>query len=108
MTWPALSIRQTGVDVSRTALRKPGVLRSPSVHAWRVSMSFRRTMPRSLKAIRRASSVIIASVPRRFCWTTQGGFERSCFRRCIRVFDESRRFAPQFDETDLTTLPPTE
>ena len=26
------------------------------------------------------------------------------FQRCLRVFDEARRFAPQFDESDLTTL----
>jgi len=26
------------------------------------------------------------------------------FKRCLRVFDETGRFAPQFDESDLTTL----
>jgi len=27
------------------------------------------------------------------------------FTRCTRVFDEDRRFAPQFDETDITEIP---
>lgn len=26
------------------------------------------------------------------------------FKRCLRVFDENRRFAPQFDESDITTI----
>ena len=97
-------IRQTGVDISRTALREPGVL---GVHL--CSLESLDELPADdVEIIEGDEEGVIrhhSLGPKEILLDDQRRVRAIVFERCLRVFDDSGRFAPQFDETDLTTLP---
>ena len=97
-------VRQTGVDVSRTALREPGVL---AVHLCTLE-SLDELPADDDEIIEGDQEGVIrhhSLGPKEIVLDDQRRVRGVVFQRCIRVFDDSGRFAPQFDETDLTTLP---
>jgi ferredoxin len=97
-------IRQTGMDVSRTALRKPGVR---SVHL--CSLESLEELPADDTEIIEGDQEGVVRHhslgPKEILLNDAGRVRGVVFRRCVRVFDDARRFVPQFDETNLTTLP---
>ena len=97
-------VRQTGVDISRTALREPGVL---GVHL--CSLESLDELPADdLEIIEGDQEGVIrhhSLGPKEILLDDQRRVRGVVFQRCVRVFDDAGRFAPQFDETDLTTLP---
>lgn len=96
-------IRQTGVDVSRTALRKPGVV---AVHL--CSLESLDELPADdAEIIEGDQEGVIrhhSLGPKEILLDDHRRVRAVVFQRCLRVFDESGRFAPTFEETDLTTL----
>jgi len=97
-------VRQTGVDVSRTALREPGVL---GVHL--CSLESLDELPADdIEIIEGDQEGVVrhhSLGPKEILLDDRGHVRGVVFQRCLRVFDDSGRFAPQFDGTDLTTLP---
>ena len=97
-------IRQTGVDISRTALREPGVL---GVHL--CSLESLDELPADdTEIIEGDEEGVIrhhSLGPKEILLDEQRRVRGIVFERCLRVFDDAGRFSPQFDETDLTTLP---
>ena len=96
-------VRQTGIDISRTALRKPGVR---SVHL--CSLESLEEMPADDAEILAGEEEGIVRHnslgPKEILIDVNGRARGVVFQRCLRVFDEQRRFAPQFDPADLTTI----
>ncbi len=97
-------IRQTGVDVSRTALRRPGVC---AVHL--CSLESLDELPADdAEIIEGDQEGVIrhhSLGPKEILLDNEKRVRGVVFQRCIRVFDDLKRFAPQFDESDLVTLP---
>ena len=97
-------IRNTGVDVSRTALRKPGV---QSVHL--CSLESLEELPADdAEIIEGDEEGVIrhhSFGPKEILLDDKGHVRGVVFQRCLRVFNEAGRFAPEFDEKNLTTLP---
>ncbi len=96
-------IRQTGLDVSRTALRKPGV---GAVHLCTLE-SLEELPADDAEIIEGDQEGVVrhhSLGPKEILLDGAGWVRAVVFQRCTRVFDESRRFAPKFDDTDLTTL----
>lgn len=97
-------IRQTGLDVSRTALRKAGV---GKVHL--CSLESLEELPADdveiiegdEEGVLRHHSLGPVEIKR----DDDGHVTGVVFQRCTRVFDDEGRFAPQFDSADLTTIP---
>jgi formate dehydrogenase beta subunit len=97
-------VRQTGVDVSRTALREPGVA---SVHLCTLE-SLEELPADDVEIIEGDQEGVIrhhSLGPKEILLDHQRHVRGIVFERCVRVFDDSGRFAPQFSATDLTTLP---
>ena len=96
-------VRQTGVDVSRTALRRAGV---KSVHL--CSLESLDELPADdLEILEGEEEGIIrhhSLGPKEILRDETGRITGVVFQRCLRVFDEQGRFAPEFDESDLTTI----
>lgn len=96
-------IRQTGVDVSRTALRKPGV---NTVHLCTLE-SLDELPADDAEIIEGDQEGVIrhhSLGPKEILLDDNGEVRGVTFQKCLRVFDESRRFAPVFDEKDVITL----
>jgi formate dehydrogenase beta subunit len=97
-------IRQTSLDVSRTALRKPGVF---TVHL--CSLESLEELPAdNAEIIEGDEEGVIrhhSLGPKEILLDDEGRVRAVVFQRCLRVLDDSKRFSPQFDETDLVTLP---
>ena len=97
-------VRQTGVDVSRTALRKAGVT---AVHL--CSLESLDELPADDTEILEGDEEGIVRHhslgPKEIQLDENGCVTGVVFQRCSRVFDESGRFNPEFDESDLTTIP---
>ena len=97
-------VRQTGVDVSRTALRKAGVT---AVHL--CSLESLDELPADDTEILEGDEEGIVRHhslgPKEVQLDENGCVTGVVFQRCVRVFDESGRFGPEFDESDLTTIP---
>jgi formate dehydrogenase (NADP+) beta subunit len=96
-------IRQTGVDVSRKALRKPGVC---AVHLCTLE-SLDELPADDAEIIEGDQEGVVrhhSLGPKEILLDDAGRVRAVMFQRCTRVFDESRRFAPVFDEKDLITL----
>jgi len=95
--------RQTGMDVSRTALRKTGV---ELVHL--CSLESLEELPADdLEIIEGDEEGVIrhhSAGPKEILLDDEGCVRGIVFQRCTRVFDEQGRFAPEFDESDLTTI----
>jgi formate dehydrogenase beta subunit len=97
-------VRQTGVDISRTALRKPGVL---AVHLCTLE-SLDELPADDAEIIEGEQEGVIrhhSLGPKEILLDDQGWVRGIVFQRCLQVFDSSGRFAPMFDDTDLVTLP---
>jgi NADPH-dependent glutamate synthase beta subunit-like oxidoreductase/NAD-dependent dihydropyrimidine dehydrogenase PreA subunit len=97
-------VRQTGVDVSRSAMRQAGV---GDVHM--VSLESLDEMPADDAEILEGDEEGIIRHhrlgPNRVVRDDAGKVTGLELQRCTRVFDENGRFAPTFDESDLTTIP---
>jgi NADPH-dependent glutamate synthase beta subunit-like oxidoreductase/ferredoxin len=97
-------LRQIGLDAARTAKRFSGVA---EVHL--CSLESLEEMPADdveiiegdEEGIQRANSV----GPKEIVRDENGDVTAVRFARCTRVFDEERRFSPEFDEEDLTEIP---
>ena len=97
-------VRQTGVDVSRTALRRPGVC---AVHLCTLE-SLEELPADDAEIIEGDQEGIIrhhSLGPKEILLDAAGQVRGIVFQQCVRVFDDQKRFAPQFDEANLTTLP---
>ncbi len=95
-------VRQTGMDVSRTALRKASV---KSVHL--CSLESLEELPADdVEIIEGDEEGIVRhhSLGPKEVLLENGRVQGMVFQKCLRVFDEQGRFAPAFDETDLTTI----
>ncbi len=96
-------VRQIGYDVSRSALRQTNV---GTVHL--CCLESIEEMPADdveiLEGHDEGVQLHASLGPHEIIRDDQGAVRAISFKRCTRVFDESGRFAPQFDESDITTL----
>lgn len=96
-------VRQAGVDISRTALRFAGV---NSVHL--CSLERLEELPADdAEIIEGDEEGVIrhhSLGPVEILLDNSGRVRGVVFQKCLRVFDETGRFSPQFDETDRTTI----
>ena len=97
-------IRQTGMDVSRSALRQ-GAVRE--VHL--VSLESLEEMPADdVEIVEGDEEGVIRHHrlgPKEILLDEGGHVVGVQFQKVLRVFDETGRFSPQFDEEDVTTIP---
>jgi len=96
-------IRQTGVDVSRSVLRQAGV-REVNL----VSLESIDELPADDAEILEGDEEGVRRYhrlgPKRILRNAHGQIVAVEFRQVVRVFDENHRFAPVYDDTDLTTI----
>jgi len=96
-------LRQISLDAARTALRASGVA---EVHL--CSLESLDEMPADdIEIIEGAEEGILrhnSLGPKAILTDTEGHVRGVEFQRCLRVFDENRRFAPQFDPDDTTVI----
>ncbi len=96
-------IRQTGVDISRTALRRPDVHQ-----VYLCSLESLDELPADNVEIIEGDEEGVQRQhglgPKEFLKDDSGHVRAVVFQRCVQVFDDQGRFAPVFDETDLTTI----
>ncbi len=96
-------VRQTGVDVSRSALRQAHV---GQVHL--VSLESLEEMPADdLEIIEGDQEGVVRHHrlgPRQILRDPNGRINGVQFQKVLRVFDDNGRFAPQFDESALSTI----
>ncbi len=96
-------IRQVGHDVSRSALRQANV---SEVHL--CCLESIEEMPADdieiLEGHEEGVELHPSLGPVEILRTPDGAVRGAVFKRCLRVFDENRRFAPQFDDDDRVTL----
>ncbi len=97
-------LRQISVDAARTAMRTEGV---GQVHL--VSLESLEEMPADdLEIIEGDEEGIVrrnSMGPKEILTDEQGRVRGVLFQRCLRVFDEQRRFSPIFDENDTEEIP---
>jgi NAD-dependent dihydropyrimidine dehydrogenase PreA subunit len=97
------AVRQTGVDISRTAIRRPEVR---SVHL--CSLETLDELPADdLEIIEGDEEGIIRHHgvgPREILLNHDGHVRGLVFQKCTRVFDDQGRFAPEFDDLGLSTI----
>ena len=97
-------LRQISLDAARTALRESGV---GEVHL--CSLESLEEMPADdIEIIEGEEEGIIrrnSAGPVEILKDDDGRVSGVVFRRCLRVFDENRRFAPLFDDDDRQTVP---
>lgn len=97
-------LRQTAIDTARTAKRFRGVAAVSLC-----SLESLEEMPADdveilegdEEGVRRVNSV----GPKEILRDEKGNVRGVRFVRCTRVFDDERRFSPQFDESDITEIP---
>jgi len=96
-------VRQSGVDISRTALRSPEVER-----VYLCSLESLDELPADNEEIIEGDEEGVVrhhSLGPKEILLRDDGYPRAVvFKRCTRVFDDAGSFAPEFDETDLTTI----
>jgi len=96
-------VRQAAYDAARTAARLPGTRRVRLV-----SLETLEEMPADTVEIVEGDEEGVERVngwgPLRIDRGGDGGVTAVTFRRCLRVYDENRRFAPVFDEDERQTL----
>lgn len=96
-------VRQTGVDISRTALRRSGVT---SVHL--CSLESLEELPADdLEILEGDEEGVIRHHSIGPVEIIQDSSGRACgvvFQKCLRVFNDDGRFAPEFDEADRITI----
>ena len=97
-------LRQIAMDTARTAARLP---ETGSVHL--VSLETLEEMPADTveivegdeEGIKRSGGWGPLAIER----DDKGAVRGVTFRRCLRVYDEERRFAPVYDDSDCKTIP---
>jgi len=96
-------IRQAGMDVSRTALRAAGVR---EVHL--CCLESLEEMPADDVEIIEGNEEGVmlrpSMGPKEIHLDDQGRVRAVSFKRVLSVFDQEGRFAPKFDEEDITTI----
>lgn len=96
-------IRQAGMDISRTALRAAGVR---EVHL--CSLESLEEMPADdVEIIEGNEEGVMLRPglgPKEIHLDDTGHVHAVSFKRVLSVFDENGRFAPKFDENDITTI----
>jgi NADPH-dependent glutamate synthase beta subunit-like oxidoreductase len=96
-------VRQAAYDTARTAARLPG---TRGVRL--VSLETLEEMPADTVEIREGGEEGIERLngwgPVEIKRSPSGKVEGVVFQRCLRVYDEDRRFAPVFDENDRRTI----
>ncbi len=96
-------LRQIAYDTARTAARRPGIERVRLV-----SLETLEEMPADTVEIREGDEEGVARVngwgPLEIRRDTGGRVTGVVLRRCLRVYDENRRFAPAFEEKDRQIL----
>ncbi|MCC6125734.1 MAG: FAD-dependent oxidoreductase [Pirellulales bacterium] len=97
-------LRQIAYDTARTAARLPGM---GGVHL--VSLETLEEMPADTLEILEGDEEGIQRLngwgPVEIRRDSAGKVEGVAFRRCLRVYDENRRFAPLYDDHDLRIVP---
>jgi NADPH-dependent glutamate synthase beta subunit-like oxidoreductase len=97
-------LRQISLDAARTALRAAGVA---EVHL--CSLESLEEMPADdIEIIEGAEEGILRHNnlgPKAILTDADGHVRGVEFQKCLRVFDENRRFAPLFDPNDTTVIP---
>jgi NADPH-dependent glutamate synthase beta subunit-like oxidoreductase len=96
-------VRQAAYDAARTAARLPGTRRVRLV-----SLETLEEMPADTVEIMEGDEEGIERMngwgPAEILRDDAGAVTGVRFRRCLRVYDEARRFAPVFDEADATDV----
>ncbi len=96
-------VRQTGVDISRTAIRRPDV---QSVHL--CSLESLDELPADDAEILEGDEEGIVRHhslgPKEILLSDHGRVQGVAFQRCMQVFDDEGRFAPEFDEQQIETI----
>lgn len=96
-------IRQAGMDISRTALRAEGV---SEVHL--CSLESIEDMPADdieiIEGNQEGVKLCPSLGPKEIHLNDQGHVRAVSFKRVLSVFNEEGRFAPKFDENDITTI----
>ncbi|HUG43938.1 MAG TPA: FAD-dependent oxidoreductase [Acidobacteriota bacterium] len=96
-------VRQAAYDAARTAARLPG---RPRVKL--VSLETLEEMPADTIEILEGDEEGIERLngwgPLEILRNAEGGVTGVHFRRCTRVYDENRRFAPVFDDSETLTV----
>ncbi|UCC98826.1 MAG: FAD-dependent oxidoreductase [Phycisphaerales bacterium] len=96
-------IRQAGMDVSRTALRAEGVR---EVHM--CCLESLEEMPADdieiIEGNEEGVKLRPSMGPKEIHLDDQGRVRAVSFKRVLSVFDKEGRFAPKFDENDITTI----
>jgi NADPH-dependent glutamate synthase beta subunit-like oxidoreductase len=96
-------VRQTASDAARTVARLPSTSR-----VWLVSLEGLEEMPADTIEIIEGGEEGIERLngwgPIAIERSGAGDVTGVTFKRCLRVYDESRRFAPVFDDTDTRTI----
>lgn len=97
-------LRQIAYDTARTAARLPGTSRVRLV-----SLEGLEEMPADTREILEGDE---EGIERQHGWgpvkierSERGGVTGVTFRRCVRVWDDERRFAPVFDDAVRQTVP---
>lgn len=97
-------LRQTSLDAARTALRRPGV-REVTL----CSLESLEEMPADdIEIIEGDEEGILrrnSLGPKEILVDETGAVRGVAFQRCLRVFDENRRFSPIFEEGEITEIP---
>ena len=97
-------VRQIADDTARAAARLPG-----TAHVHLVSLESLEDMPADTLEIREGDE---EGIVRHHGWgplgierDVDGGVTAVRFRKCLRVYDAERRFAPQYDDTRQHSVP---
>jgi len=95
-------VRQIAYDTARTAARIPGT------HVRLVSLETLEEMPADTVEIREGDEEGIERIngwgPVEILRDAHGAVTGVTFHRCLRVYDEARRFAPLYDDSERQTV----
>ena len=96
-------VRQTSIDAARAALRE-----TQGAEVYLCSLESLEEMPADdIEIIEGDEEGVVrrnSLGPTRILTDADGRVNAVEFRRCLRVYDEDRRFAPQFDDADIETI----
>ena len=96
-------VRQISIDAARTAKRESTVS-----EVYLCSLESLDEMPADdIEIIEGDEEGIVRKNslgPKEILTDASGKVTGIVFQKCVRVFDENRRFAPEFDDSDLTTI----
>ncbi|MGZ4896263.1 MAG: FAD-dependent oxidoreductase [Candidatus Angelobacter sp.] len=97
-------VRQIAFDTARTAARLPGMSK-----IWLVSLEGLEEMPADTVEIREGDEEGVLRLngwgPLEIQRRDDGSVSAVLFRKCMRVYDENRRFSPQYDDKLTRPVP---